>query len=144
MASAGLASLNRSIQLRPRPPQSSHSIDTQGTRSPIADFDFEGPNAHLPDYIKSSKGLKKPGFAVLVTGEWGTGKTRLIRQLLPWEGKDKQSYYVSFFGLKSAAEVDAAIDAEMYPRRSALTNASFQGHVRATPRNGRWPRASHP
>ena len=56
---------------------------------------------------------------MLVTGEWGTGKTYLTKLLLPWEGEDKQSYYVSFFGLKSAAEVDAALYAEMYPSRLA-------------------------
>jgi hypothetical protein len=96
------------------------AITNSGEVAAPADFDFEGPNAHLADYINYYRGLKKPGFAVLVTGEWGTGKTHLIRQLLPWEGEDKQSNYVSFFGLKSAAEVDAAIYAEMYPRRSAL------------------------
>ena len=57
---------------------------------------------------------------MLVTGEWGTGKTHLMKQLLPWEGDDKQSYYVSFFGLKSTAEVDAAVYAEMYPTQSAI------------------------
>ena len=58
---------------------------------------------------------------MLVTGEWGTGgkDTYLTKLLLPWEGEDKQSYYVSFFGLKSAAEVDAALYAEMYPSRLA-------------------------
>ena len=63
--------------------------------------------------------LKEPGFAVLVTGEWGTGKTHLMKELLPWEGDAKKSYYVSFFGLKSTAEVDVALYAEMYPRLSA-------------------------
>jgi KAP family P-loop domain len=86
----------------------------------VANFDLQGPNAHLADYIKYFSSLKEPGFAVLITGEWGTGKTYLMRQLLPWEGDNKKSYYVSFFGLKNAAEVDAAIYAEMYPRNSAI------------------------
>jgi hypothetical protein len=79
-----------------------------------------GPNAHLADYIKYYKSLKEPGFAVLVTGEWGTGKTYLMKQLLPWDRDDKQSYYVSLFGLKSTADVDAALFTEAHPTLSLV------------------------
>ncbi len=89
------------------------------TPKPAQEIDLEGPNSHLANYINYYKSLEAPEFAVLVTGEWGTGKTHLMRKLLPWEGGDKQSYHVSFFGLKSTAEVDAAVYAEMYPARSA-------------------------
>lgn len=80
----------------------------------------DGPNSHLADYIDYYQKLQEPGYAVLVTGEWGTGKTHMMKELLPWEGENKQSYYVSLFGLKTADEVDAAIYAEMYPLRSSV------------------------
>jgi hypothetical protein len=65
----------------------------------------------LRDYIKYYKSLKSPGFAVLVTGEWGSGKTHQIRSLLP----AKERYYVSLFGLSTKDEIYGALLAQMYP-----------------------------
>jgi hypothetical protein len=93
-------------------------IGDKSMPGPTAELNPEGPNSHLSEYIKYYRTLERPGFAVLVTGEWGTGKTHLLKQLLPWEGDQKQSHYVSFFGLKNADEVYAAVYAEMYPSLS--------------------------
>lgn len=65
----------------------------------------------LRDYITYYRSLKSPGFAVLVTGDWGSGKTYQIRSLLP----EKDRYYVSLFGLKTREEVYSALLAQMYP-----------------------------
>lgn len=75
-------------------------------------------NAHLIDYLAYYLKLESPRFAVLVTGEWGTGKTHLLSRLLPWTGENPQAYYVSLFGLKSAEEITGALYAEMYPMRA--------------------------
>jgi len=70
----------------------------------------------LEKYLQYYKGLEKPGFAVLVTGEWGAGKTFQILNALALH----EYYYVSLYGLKSADEVHAAIFAEVAPTKSKI------------------------
>jgi KAP family P-loop domain len=65
----------------------------------------------LEDYLSYYKTCEAPGYAVLVTGAWGTGKTYQVKQAL----KDGERYYVSLFGLKTAEEVHSAIYVEMNP-----------------------------
>lgn len=76
------------------------------------------PNAHLKNYVDYYRGLEAPGFAVLITGDWGTGKTHLVRHLLPWD--QEQSYYISLFGLKAPEDIISAIYAAMYPDTDKL------------------------
>ncbi|MBL4692198.1 MAG: hypothetical protein JKY92_02590 [Magnetovibrio sp.] len=68
-------------------------------------------NSHLVDYLGYYKSLSKPGYAVLVTGVWGSGKTFQVKQILPKE----ERYYISLFGLQTADDVHAAVLAEMDP-----------------------------
>jgi hypothetical protein len=77
-------------------------------------------NAHLENYLNYYQTLEAPRFAVLITGEWGTGKTYLVRKLLPSEGEGAKAVYASLFGLKSAEDVVAAIYAEMHPSEHKL------------------------
>ena len=49
--------------------------------------------------------LEEPGYAVLVTGPWGVGKSYQVRHALPGD----RSYWVSLFGLRSREEVHAAL-----------------------------------
>ncbi|MEO1603432.1 MAG: P-loop NTPase fold protein, partial [Pseudomonadota bacterium] len=50
---------------------------------------------HLEEYLAHYQTLENPGYAVLVTGEWGSGKTHQIKQVIP----DAERYYVSLFGI---------------------------------------------
>jgi Cdc6-like AAA superfamily ATPase len=75
----------------------------------------EDPNSHLKNYIEYYQNLEAPRFAVLVTGEWGTGKTHLLKELLPWEGENAKACYISLFGMKNSEEVFAAVYAGMHP-----------------------------
>lgn len=63
------------------------------------------PHPQEPDPLKSYldyyKKLDQPGYAVLVTGDWGVGKTYQVERAL--EGGDY--IYVSLFGLQTAEEV---------------------------------------
>ena len=49
---------------------------------------------------------------MLVTGEWGVGKTYQVLKCL----KEDERYYVSLFGLQSAADVHSAVLAEVDPK----------------------------
>ncbi|EDW3767835.1 hypothetical protein GVD11_001962, partial [Salmonella enterica subsp. enterica] len=44
--------------------------------------DDKQTNEHLRSYINYYTGLKNPRYAVLVKGEWGVGKTHLIKNIL--------------------------------------------------------------
>ncbi len=67
--------------------------------------------SHLNEYLDFYKEREFPGYAVLVTGEWGTGKTFQVKQAL----KEYERYYVSLFGLQTADDVHFAMLAEMDP-----------------------------
>lgn len=74
------------------------------------------PSSNLEKYLEHYVGLTNPGYAVLVIGDWGTGKTHQVRKALP----DTHAVYVSLFGLKTSDEIEAQILAAMFPGRQAL------------------------
>lgn len=77
--------------------------------------------SHLEEYLNYYKNREAPGYAVLVTGEWGTGKTYQVRKIFE---KDEE-YYVSLFGLQTADDVHAAVLAVMDPKMAKVK--SFVG-----------------
>lgn len=72
------------------------------------------PATELDDYLSYYVGLESPGYAVLVTGDWGSGKTYQVRQVLP----DTHAYYVSLFGLNSPQEIETMVFSKMFPMLS--------------------------
>lgn len=77
---------------------------------------------HLKKYLDYYKKTKNPGYAVLITGEWGTGKTFQVKQVL----KKEKHYYVSLYGLHSAADIHDLVLAEVHPI-SALSKSFVKG-----------------
>lgn len=79
---------------------------------------LDQPN-DLARLIKSYKSEKEPGYALLITGDWGSGKTHQITKkfLLP-----ESYYYISLFGLKAAEEIHAHVFSAMHPFKSSLKN----------------------
>ena len=65
----------------------------------------------LQEYLEYYCALEEPEYAVLVTGEWGCGKTYQVKQCL----SESHSYYVSLFGLATTDAVHDAALAEMAP-----------------------------
>ncbi|MGV4796253.1 hypothetical protein [Rhizobium sp. F40D2] len=74
------------------------------------------PKTHLEQYLSYYVGRTKPGYAVLVTGEWGSGKTYQVKRALP----DSHAHYVTLFGLATPQDVEAQVFAKMFPRASAF------------------------
>ncbi|MDK4733945.1 hypothetical protein [Rhizobium sp. CNPSo 3490] len=74
------------------------------------------PKTHLEQYLSYYVGRTKPGYAVLVVGEWGSGKTYQVRRALP----DSHAHYVTLFGLATPQDVEAQVFAKMFPRASAF------------------------
>jgi len=69
------------------------------------------PNIMLESYINHYKSIDSPGFAVLITGAWGTGKTYQINRIIP----SNERYYISLFGLQSIEAVQSSIFMAMHP-----------------------------
>jgi hypothetical protein len=72
----------------------------------------------LYESLKYYCGLEKPGYAVMVTGDWGVGKTHQVRAALARIENERphrdanlnyNSAYVSLFGLADANEIDVAV-----------------------------------
>lgn len=70
-------------------------------------------NNVLSSYIEYYSSINSPGYAVLVTGAWGVGKTFQVTKIL----KDRM-VYVSLFGLTSTAEIFSTVYAKSYPRQA--------------------------
>jgi len=67
--------------------------------------------SHLQKYLDYYKRLENPGYGVLVTGAWGTGKTHQIKKIL---NKD-EIYYISLFGTQTTDEIYSSVYAKMFP-----------------------------
>jgi len=71
----------------------------------------------LEAYLRYYCSLKKPPrFAVLITGDWGVGKTHQVMQAIP----EAQRCYVSLNGLSTADDVHREILAALDPDWAAL------------------------
>ena len=72
--------------------------------------------------------LENPGYAVMVTGAWGVGKTYQVKKYFENKikgrsGGDKDRYdlcYISLYGMQSVDEIESKILAELYPKLSSM------------------------
>ncbi len=61
-----------------------------------------------------------PGYAVMVSGNWGCVKTYLVKQVLCKGKEDKIPHlYVSLYGMSSVSEIGDALFQELHPLRSS-------------------------
>lgn len=74
----------------------------------------------LENYLEYYVKQKAPGYAVLITGAWGTGKTFQVMRAIP----ESDRYYVSLFGLQSTDEVYAEVLATMFPRSEKIKKST--------------------
>ena len=66
------------------------------------------------EIIKSYIKMKNCNYAILIDGQWGTGKTFFVKNaLMPIINKDeekgKKAIYISTYGIKSTKEIDKKI-----------------------------------
>ena len=69
------------------------------------------PKTHLESYLEYYLSLESPGFAVLVKGPWGTGKTFQVKKFIP----EAKRYYVSLFGVDSIEQLHKEVYAAAFP-----------------------------
>ena len=80
---------------------------------------------HLEDYLSYYKDLRAPGYAVLVTGAWGVGKTFQVTHCL----SESKFLYVSLYGLQAVDQIHARVFAAAFPKKSRTQKilSFFQG-----------------
>jgi hypothetical protein len=84
----------------------------------------DNTNKHVWDYLTYYLGLAHaPGFAVLLSGPWGVGKTHLLDAFLKGYFRDRStSYvYVSLYGLSTIEEIDDALFQASFPALTGTT-----------------------
>ena len=88
-------------------------------------------NKLLTDYLKNYCSLRNPGFAVLIRGKWGTGKTFYIKSFIrDYDSKTKHLtekggshfVYVSLNGAKDPFEIDLRMLSNISP---FISNPAF-------------------
>ena len=95
-------------------------------------------NSHIEDYLDYYCGLShSPGFAVLLKGEWGCGKTWFVNKYLEkLKQKKQKSLYVSLYGMTSFSEIEDAFFQQLHPVLSskgmAITGKILKGVLRGT------------
>ena len=85
-----------------------------------------GNNQHIANFLDGYLSTSnKPDYAVLITGDWGSGKTHFIKKFLGGDKKIVKSWltdcekhivlYVSLFGAKSRADMDGRVLEKLHP-----------------------------
>ncbi|WP_273834015.1 P-loop NTPase fold protein [Serratia marcescens] len=83
-------------------------------------------NQHIEDYIDNYYKLtKEPGYAILLKGKWGTGKTWFIKRTLSKykdHAKKKDKYlYISLYGMTNFDDIDNEFFKQLHPVLSSKT-----------------------
>ena len=85
-------------------------------------------NAHIFQYLDYFIELEKPGFAVMLTGPWGIGKSFNVRRYIDAVRKrGKKVAYVSLYGINSTDDIVVLLLASMIaPDKSVLAKLGGQ------------------
>lgn len=98
-------------------------------------------NYHLTEYLKYYTSLDSPpGFAIMINGEWGSGKTWFLNSFFESEVRNTniKTIKISLYGMTSTSDIDEAIYREMHPILSskgmiiagALSKAVIKGTLK--------------
>lgn len=95
-------------------------------------------NDHIATYLDYYCDLSHaPEFAVLLQGQWGSGKTWFIKKYCEKLKKKKQKYlYVSLYGMTSFSDIEYAFFQQLHPVLSskgmAITGMILKGILKGT------------
>lgn len=82
-------------------------------------------NEHLKEPLSNYIKQTDPSYALLITGEWGVGKTHTLINFLSKE----TVYYVSLYGLSSEGDIHSDVINAMHPEKKRLKHITekFKG-----------------
>ncbi|MGU5654196.1 P-loop NTPase fold protein [Aeromonas allosaccharophila] len=99
---------------------------------------MDAPNLHIEEFLKYYYSFEQePGYAVLLKGKWGAGKTWFINQTLKSLAQEDGKYlYVSLYGITSFEEIEDEFFKPLHPLLSSksmtLTGKIAKGLLKAT------------
>lgn len=77
------------------------------------------PNKHIVEYIASYiESSQRPEYAVLIDGEWGSGKTHLIGEILKsitQKNSQIKIFKTSLYGIKSISDIESDFFRQAHP-----------------------------
>lgn len=78
---------------------------------------LSNPNEHIVSFLDHYFNLPvAPGYAVLLKGNWGTGKTWFLKETLSELVADRKQYlYVSLYGVTSSDEIESEFFRQLHP-----------------------------
>lgn len=95
-------------------------------------------NNHVEEYLDYYCNLSHaPNYAVLLKGEWGSGKTWFIKKYCEKLKNQKQKYmYVSLYGITTFSEIEYAFFQQLHPilasKGMVVAGEIFKGVLRGT------------
>ncbi len=93
-------------------------------------------NKHIQDYLNYYIQLDEPGFAVLLKGEWGSGKSWFINGFANSEESSIKYLKISLFGVTTFSEIDELFFQQLHPILSStkvrLAGKVLKGLLKAT------------
>lgn len=78
---------------------------------------MKDPNSHVREFLEYYSSFEgKPGYALLLKGKWGSGKTWFVNKHLSMSQSTKFKYlYVSLYGISSFDEIDNELFRKLHP-----------------------------
>ncbi|HCU70804.1 MAG TPA: NTPase [Candidatus Moranbacteria bacterium] len=94
-------------------------------------------NKYIEDYLDYYCTLKEPGYAVLIKGPWGAGKTWFIKKYIKKLETQKQKVlYVSLYGMTSFSEIEDILFQQLHPvlssKKMVLAGKVMKGLLKTT------------
>lgn len=94
--------------------------------------------SHLQEYLNYYTTLTAPGYAVLVTGDWGTGKTYQVKSCL----REEDRLYVSLFGVQTVEQLHSEVFAAAAPTLAKAEKLVGKSSEVVAGMNGTWALAN--
>lgn len=92
---------------------------------------FQEDNKEIRNYLAYYLGIKNPGYAVFLSGAWGSGKTWFIREFKDDFGIEN-FVHVSLYGVASEEQINEQIFQQLYPKLTSKTGKTTGKLVKAT------------
>jgi len=87
--------------------------------SALHDYHIENPNHHIIKNINHYLDQNQPAHALLISGDWGAGKTYFVDALMEEQNKiennQKKIIKISLFGVQKTSEIDLKIFQSLHP-----------------------------
>jgi hypothetical protein len=73
-------------------------------------------NQHVRDFLDHYCTLERPSWAVMLSGQWGSGKSWFINNYIEHHAKDAERFiYISLNGIENFGQIESELFARLHP-----------------------------